>query len=175
MHQIELVSHYVLTKHIKYLASCTHIARMTLTSDNDVQKFLQKFPNLTVISRKENDHAKPPAGELFKCFKQAFESLPQSQRQTCLAFHGTAEGNIDSICTNGYDPKRRGTSTGQVHGSGEYFATDPSTSMSYCGGKKMILNELLLGQSGVHHTQHGSIIVMKNPDHELPRYVITFQ
>ena len=36
----------------------------------------------------------------------------------------------------------------------------------------MLLNELLLGQGGVHHTQHGDIVVMKNSNHDLPRYVI---
>ena len=148
---------------------------LILTSQEDVQEFLKKFPNLKVTSYKENDHAKPPTGELFQRFKQAFNNLPQAHRKTCLAFHGTSEGNIDNICNNGYDPKLRGTSTGQAHGAGEYFATDPKTSLNYCKGKKMLLNELLLGRSGVHHTQHGTIIVMKDPSHELPRFVITFQ
>ena len=31
-------------------------------------------------------------------------------------------------------------------------------------------NEL---QTGVHHTKHGEIVVMKNLDHDLPCYVIT--
>ena len=149
---------------------------LTLSSLEDAREFLKKFPNLKVTSYKENDSAKPPTGELFKRFERAFNNLPRSHRRTCLAFHGTAEGNIDSICNNGYDPKLRGTSTGQAHGAGEYFATDPNTSLGYCkSGKKMLLNELLLGQSGVHHTQHGAIIVMKDPNHELPRFVITFQ
>ena len=152
------------------------LARTILTGYEDVQQFLKKFPNLKVVSIIENDNAKPPSGKLFKRFKQAYDQVPKAQRRTCLAFHGTAEDKIDSICTNGYDSSRRGTSYGQAYGAGEYFATDPSTSLSYCRrGKKMILNELLLGQNGVHHTQHRSIIVMKYPDHELPRYVITFQ
>ena len=149
---------------------------LTLSSLEDVREFLKKFPNLKVTSYKENDSAKPPSGELFKRFEQAFNSLPQGHRKMCLAFHGTPEGNIDSICNNGYNPKLRGTSGGQAYGAGEYFATDPNTSLSYCKyGKKMLLNELFLGQSGVHHTQHGAIIVMKDPSHELPRFVITFQ
>ena len=126
-----------------------------------------------MVSLKENDHAKP-GGTLFNRFKNAFDSLPKQHQTTCLAFHGTAEKNIQSICANGYDPKLR---SGQAYGAGEYFATTPDVSLAYCrgGGKKMLLNELLLGQSGAHHTQHGNIIVMKNPDHDLPRYVITFQ
>ena len=138
----------------------------------EVQKFLQKFPNLKVASMKENDHAKP-GGALFNKFRSAMMSLPTSQRNTCLAFHGTAESNIDSICTTGYDQKKR---NGQAYGAGEYFATSPNTPLSYCkGGKKLLLNELLLGQNGTHHTTHGDIVVMKNPAHDLPRFVITFK
>ena len=150
--------------------SC-HAAR-ALTSHSEVQKFLSKFSNLTVVSLDENTHAKP-GGQLFNRFKNAFNSLPKDQRKTCLAFHGTSEGNIQSICSNGYDPKLR---SGQAYGPGEYFATKPDIPKSYCrGGRKMLLNELLLGKAGTHHTQHGDIVVMKNPDHDLPRYVITFK
>ena len=148
-----------------------HAARV-LTSDSEVQKFLKKFSNLHVVSLTENSHAKP-GGQLFNRFKNAYDKLPQQHRKTCLAFHGTAERNIQSICANGYDPKLR---SGQAYGAGEYFATTPDTPLSYCkGGKKMLLNELLLGQAGVHHTQHGTIVVMKNPDHDLPRYIVTFK
>ena len=140
----------------------------------EVQKFLGKFSSsLKVVKMDENDNSKP-GGVLFKKFKTAMLALPRGERQTCLAFHGTAEGNIQSIFANGYDPKKR---SGQAYGSGEYFALSPGTPMGYCkGGKKLILNELLLGKSGVHHTKHASdIVVMKNPEHDLPRFVITFQ
>ncbi len=138
----------------------------------EVQKFLQKFPILKVASMIENVHAKP-GGALFNTFRSAMMSLPTGQRNTCLAFHGTPESNIDSICTTGYDQKKR---SGQAHGPGEYFATSPNTPLAYCkGGKKLLLNELLLGQNGTHHTTHGDIVVMKNPAHDLPRFVITFK
>ena len=156
---------------LKVLSCSSYTARI-LTARPEVDKFLKKFSNLKVVSIKENDHAKP-GGALFNKFKNAMMALPANQRNTCLAFHGTAERNIDSICQNGYDPKLR---SGQAYGAGEYFATAPDTPMGYCkGGKKMLLNELLLGRSGTHHTQHGDIVVMKNPDHDLPRFVITFQ
>ena len=120
----------------------------------------------------ENEHAKP-GGQLFKKFRDKMMSLPKDQRKTCLAFHGTPSNNITSICTNGYDSSRR---RGQACGPGEYFATIPGTSMGYCsGGKKMLLNELLLGKAGTHHTKHGNIIVMKDPVHDLPRFVIRFK
>ena len=120
----------------------------------------------------DNDHAKP-GGALFRRFKQKWDSLPKGQQRTCLAFHGTADSNISSICQNGYDPNKR---SGQAYGAGEYFATSPDIPISYCkGGKRMLLNELLLGQNGTHHTMHGNIVVMKDPAHDLPRFVITFQ
>ncbi len=138
----------------------------------EVQKYLKKFSDITVVSMNENKHAKP-GGVLFNKFKRAMMSLRSDQRNTCLAFHGTDENNIDSICSTGYDPKKR---SGQAHGAGEYFATSPTTPLGYCkGGKKLLLNELLLGQNGTHHTKHGDIVVMKNPDHDLPRFVITFK
>jgi len=148
-------------------------AARILTSYSEVQNFLNKFKNLTVVSIDENPDAKAPGGKLFQRFKSKMLSLPNHQRNTCLAFHGTSEKNISSICQNGYDPKLR---SGQAYGAGEYFATTPDIPLSYCkGGKKMLLNELLLGQNGTHHTQHQDIVVMKDPAHDLPRYIITFK
>lgn len=146
-------------------------ARM-LTSRRDVDKYLKKFSNLTVLNVEENPYAKP-GGALFNKFKSKYSSLPKHQRTTQLAFHGTPEANIQSICANGFDSSRR---RGQALGPGEYFAVSPDTPMGYCGGgRKLLLNELLLGQQGTHHTRHGDIIVMKDPAHDLPRFVITFR
>lgn len=139
---------------------------------SDVQAFLKKFSNLKVVKIQENEYAKP-GGVLYRKFIAAKNALPQCDQETCLAFHGTSEGNVASICKEGYDPCRRSS---QAYGPGEYFATTPDTSLSYCkGGKKMLLNELLLGQENVHHTRSGDIIVMKQPEHDLPRFVVTFQ
>ena len=142
-----------------------------LTPRSKVDAFLSQFPNLKVVKLEENDDAKP-GGSLYERFKAKALTMSKDKRKTCLAFHGTAEGNIPSICKNGYDPSRR---SGQSYGAGEYFATTPDVSMGYCkSGKKMLLNELLLGVAGVDHTQHSNIIVMKDPVHDLPRFVITF-
>ena len=79
--------------------------------------------------------------------------------------------NIESICREGYDPKLRRR---KKYGKGDYFGTTPDISMKYCkGGKKMLLNELLLGKHGTHYTQDGNILVIKDPTRSLPRYVIT--
>jgi hypothetical protein len=142
-----------------------------LTDVAAVKKFLDGFSKLKGYTIVENPHTQA-GGALFNRFKQKWNSLPKHQRVTCLAFHGTAESNIKSICQNGYDPKLR---SGQAHGAGEYFATAPDIPLGYCkGGKKMLLNELLLGQHGTHHTKHNTIIVMKDPAHDLPRFVVNF-
>ena len=140
----------------------------------EITKYLDSFSKLKGYTITENQHAKPPGGSLFGRFKQKWDSLPRSQRVTCLAFHGTADNNISSICQNGYDPKLR---SGQAYGVGEYFATTPDIPLGYCrgGGKRMLLNELLLGQQGTHHTVHSTVVVMKDPAHDLPRFVVTFK
>lgn len=155
-----------------FIACNILLAAKILTPRSDVDKYLQKFSNLRVVKIEENSHAKP-GGALFTKFKNKYLKLPKHQRTTQLAFHGTAEANIQSICSNGFDPSRR---SGQAYGPGEYFAVNPNIPLGYCkGGKKLLLNELLLGQQGTHHTRHGDIVVMKDPAHDLPRFVITFQ
>ena len=144
-----------------------------LTSISDVEKFLGDLSNFEVVEMIENEHAKP-GGVLYKKFMAARERLPSKHRATCLAFHGTPAANIPKICKEGFDPKRRNK---QMYGEGEYFAVTPDIPLKYCGGgKKMLLNELLLGEEEFDHkrTENG-IIVMKNPDHDLPRFVITFK
>ena len=149
-----------------------YLVAKILKPRSKVDKYLQQFSNLKVIKIEENAHAKP-GGSLHNKFKDKYWKLPKHQRTTQLAFHGTAEANIQSICTNGFDPSRR---SGQAYGTGEYFAVSPNIPLGYCkGGKKMLLAELLLGQQGTHHTRHGDIVVMKDPAHDLPRFIITFQ
>lgn len=135
--------------------------------------FLKTFSSsLKIVSIEENRQAKP-GGTLYKKFIKARDDLPVSDKKTILAFHGTADQNIDSICTNGYDESKRSR---QYYGDGEYFATTPSKSLDYVkGGKRILLNELLLGQQGVHHKMQGNIVVMKNSAHDLPRFIITFK
>ena len=152
---------------------CPCVDQNILTKRDGVDRFLKQFSaTLRVVNLVENQSAKS-GGNLFRRFQSAWRRLGTNQRQTILAFHGTPEANIHSICINGFDPARR---SGQAYGPGEYFAKTPSTPMSYCqGGKKMLLCELLLGQANVHHTlPHGDYVVMKDPDHELPRFIVEF-
>ena len=142
-----------------------------LKSKTEVDAFLKQFPVLKVVRLEENQSAKC-GGQLFQRFQSVWRGLNPNQRKTILAFHGTPEKNIQSICTNGFDPSRRSK---QQHGPGEYFATTPGVPVKYCqGGKKMLLCELLLGDVNTHHTIHGDIVVMKDPAHDLPRFVVEF-
>ena len=152
---------------------CPSVEQNILTKRDAVDSFLQQFSEtLKEVNLIENQSAKP-GGTLFRRFQSARRRLGTNQRQTILAFHGTPEANIQSICTNGFDPTKR---SGQAHGPGEYFAKTPDTPMQYCqGGKKMLLCELLLGQENYHHTMHGDYVVMKNPDHDLPRFIVEFK
>lgn len=138
-----------------------------------IQEWLKTFTNLTIVKLDENPSAKF-GGELLKKFHAAWKGLPWDQRKTVLAFHGTASTNIDSICSQGFDPLKRGQH-GQASGPGEYFATDPQKPMGFSSqGKKMLVCELLLGKEGVHHTKYGNVIVVKQSAHELPRFVLQF-
>ena len=154
------------------IISCPCVDQNILTKRDAVDRFLKQFSStLRVVNLIENQSAKP-GGRLFQRFQSAWRNLSANQRQTILAFHGTPEQNIQSICNNGFDPTKR---SGQACGPGEYFAKTPGVPMGYCrGGKKMLLCELLLGQANVHHTIHGDYVVMKNPDHDLPRFIVEF-
>ena len=47
--------------------------------------------------------------------------------------------NIPNILANGLDPNRRGASSGQRLGSGEYFGTHAEVSTQYCGGGRQMI------------------------------------
>ena len=47
--------------------------------------------------------------------------------------------NIPNILANGLDPNRRGASSGQRLGSGEYFGTHAEVSTEYCGGGRQMI------------------------------------
>ena len=155
-----------------FIFFCLHVDQNILTKRDAVDAFLKQFSSVfNVVNLVENPSAKSGT-QLFKRFQTAWKGLNPNKRKTMLAFHGTPEANIQSICTNGFDPSRR---KGQACGPGEYFAKTPTTSLGYCGrGKKMLLCELLLGDVNTHHTIHGDIVVMKDPAHDLPRFVVEF-
>ena len=114
-----------------------------------------------------------PDGELYRRFKAAQENA--ADKSVRLVFHGTREDNIECICREGLDPRRRGVN-GQAHGPGEYFAENPSISVPYCaGGKKMIVFAVLMDKSGLTKRDGSGIVVVNKTEHQLPMFVITFE
>merc|ERR1712232_261003 len=104
-------------------------------------------------------------------------------------FHGTAPANVLSIVDTGFDKGKRGAKVGQVHGSGEYFAKDPTISLDYCSGQFMLVCRLTLGvpstyggnaaaQDGDHvwvPSYGGSgCYVIAEPDQILPQFIVKF-
>ena len=93
-----------------------------------------------------------------------------------FAWHGTcAESNIVSICDQGFDPRRRRSC---MHGRGEYFATDPSTSMLFAKHKRSLILAALLRVSE-SRLVNSCIYVVRNPpdasmSYCLPLLVVTF-
>ena len=88
------------------------------------------------------------------------ESWQRVSDQTVkLCFHGTAEANIDAICRDGLDPKRR---AGQAHGKGEYFGVGAGISLPFCRGcRKMIVFAVLTDPSGLTHSDGQMLVVHK--------------
>mmetsp|Transcript_25043 Transcript_25043/g.59154 ORF Transcript_25043/g.59154 Transcript_25043/m.59154 type:complete len:443 (-) Transcript_25043:161-1489(-) len=123
---------------------------------------------LRVENVEENEFSRPGM-PLYQRFVQAWERVADQTVQ--LAFHGTPEANIDAICEEGLDPKRR---AGQAMGPGEYFATNAQTSLSFCrGGRKMLIFAVLKDRSGLT-ADSGGVVVIKKPAHQLPLFVLTF-
>ena len=87
---------------------------------------------LNVTDVAENPHSKPGK----RLYNRFVESWQRVNTQTVkLVFHGTAEANVDAICRDGLDPRRR---AGQAHGPGEYFAGPghSQVSVAYCKGER---------------------------------------
>ena len=114
-----------------------------------------------------------PGTPLYERFFAAWAQVPNKSMR--LVFHGTSEENIDAICAEGLDPKRR---RGQALGPGEYFAGTPGVSLGYCkGGRKMLVFCILIDASGVtsyNEAIPGGIAVIHKPEHQLPLAVVTF-
>lgn len=89
-----------------------------------------------------------------------------ANRRLGLVFHGTREENVLSILKNGLDANLR---QGQAYGPGEYFATSPTTAVSYCkGGKQMVVFVVIIPvRTGKSSNAPESYVVVNNNDHHL--------
>jgi hypothetical protein len=89
-----------------------------------------------------------------------------------LAFHGTPEANVDSICKHSLDPARR---AGQAMGKGEYFGLNFLTSLRYCRrGTKMLVFACLMDPDGITK-ETSEVLVIHLRDRHIPLFAITFQ
>ena len=71
---------------------------------------------LHIVACDANPHSMP-GKPLYNRFVESWQRVPDQTVKLC--FHGTAEANIDAICRDGLDPKRR---AGQAYGPGEYLS-----------------------------------------------------
>jgi hypothetical protein len=128
-----------------------------------------------VLDVKENPHSKPFTS-LYTRFVNSWQGVNDQRME--LAFHGTAETNIENICENGLDPKLRKL---QAFGPGEYFGNYAETSAPYCrGGDKIIGFGLLVDKSGLTYksgltSNLNNIIVINKPEHQIPLFIITMK
>jgi hypothetical protein len=61
-----------------------------------------------------------------------FEIIPDSH----FSWHGCREDAVPSICYHGFDPTKR---SGQLHGTGEYFAAQSSIAQGFCRNYYMLV------------------------------------
>jgi len=97
-------------------------------------------------------------------------------------FHGSNPQNYLPIVQNGFRSDLR---SGQVYGSGEYFAKSPSVSVGYCrGGEYMLVCRLCLGvkssspanRDGDHiWVPSANYYVISSPAQILPVFIIKFK
>jgi hypothetical protein len=87
-------------------------------------------------------------------------------------FHGT--DSMEPILREGFDASK---SKRQVHGPGTYLATNPSMSMRYTATNKMLMCDVLVGDSSdnkLDRLRNPNIIVTKHSAGAIPRYVVTY-
>ena len=136
---------------------------------NGIDDFLKATASDLKVSDVWHNPASKPGGKLYDRFFAAWATAPTKRMRLC--FHGTMEQNIESICQNGLDPKRR---AGQAHGRGEYFGANARVSLGYCrGGRKMLVFVVLCDPSGITTegvTAAGDIIVVNKPEFQVHVY-----
>lgn len=115
----------------------------------------------------------------------------QTDFSTRLVYHGTKEGNVNSIAENNFNWRLAGTSRGVKHGRGVSFSEDVSFADQFCGiipkNKRMIAVKILHSKSCVGevgdtlpkhgydttHSPNGNVLVKFEDSEFLPLYVVT--
>jgi len=120
----------------------------------------------------ENEHARPGT-PLFTRWQKAWEAATEKGIQ--LVFHGTPDGNVESILRSGLDPNLRGTRNGQGLGPGEYFALQSHSSVAYCrGGRRVLIFAVLTCPTGIT-ARSPTVLVLHKPEHHLPLFTLVFR
>ena len=96
----------------------------------------KKAKSLRIVDVVPNPHSEP-GKPLYERFLSAYTFA--TTKKVKLLFHGSPPQNIPNILANGLDPNRRGASSGQRLGSGEYFGTHAEVSTEYCGGGRQMI------------------------------------
>jgi len=140
--------------------------------------------------------------ELVVKFERRWNQLKSSRgdklAQPQIAYHGTAEQNIDSILERGLLVPGMGEGGDVKHatdngwwGKGIYLAPDPGLSIGYCrGGSKLLICSVLMGKTFTvnsridgqglsagfdsHTACNGTEWVIFDPNQVLPCYLISF-
>ncbi|KAG0719274.1 Poly [ADP-ribose] polymerase 12 [Chionoecetes opilio] len=116
-------------------------------------------------------------------------------------FHGTSHNAVAKICSENFDWRLHGTSTGQAYGRGTYFGINPGISFGYCrpgpnGLKNIFVARVAVGSiingnpnmarppdnpatsmlydSTVDNTANPSMVVKYSQQECYPEYLITF-
>jgi len=126
----------------------------------------------------------PLATYRFKERKRVIERELGRQPDELDGFHGSSPDNYLPIIQVGFRSDLRGSSVGQVCGSGEYFAKNPNVSIAYCKGcEYMLVCRLCLGrESSSEANADGDHIwvpesqyyVISCPAQILPLYLLKF-
>lgn len=104
-------------------------------------------------------------------FAKAWPHL-SSYSSLAIVFHGTAAKNIGGIIVNGLNPDLR---RGQAYGPGEYFATEPGHSVSYCkGGLEMLVFMVVVPSDRFDRHCPKDIVVVEKSAHQLPIGIVSF-
>ena len=130
-----------------------------------------------IINIAENPHLKEKDKPACKLFRLAIQNdeIVNILDSGMFAWHGTSTNAIDSICCNGFDPKRR---SAQVHGPGEYFGLTPGVSLKYCNDGNFMLVFFILNGSHVKTVKNFCYVVSNPVDSSfsycLPLLIVNF-
>jgi len=169
--------------------------------NEDVMKFINVGVKQSgqVIAKIENV-LKPELVALYEArWATMKKTLGTDLSKPNIAYHGTAEANINSILERGLLVPGKGSGADVKHatdngwwGGGIYLAPDPQLSIGYCrGGKKLLICSVLMGRryivnqrmdgAGLQagHDSHvacgGTEWVIFEPSQVLPCYLVSFK